>query len=227
MLENAGSVPLAGIPVVRRPEASVALPPGSTLLFYTDGLVERRGEGLETGFARLASALADDPRRTPDDLADHLVRALVPDGAVDDLALLVYRRPARAERPFSMDLAANPVLLRQLRRALQSWLADAGVDETTTYDILVAVTEACTNSMEHAYRLDASSHVRVRLRLEHRELVIIVQDEGTWRPPAENPGSRGRGLSMIRGLMDDVTVDSGPEGTTVTMRKLLHEEGPA
>ncbi|MGW2682499.1 SpoIIE family protein phosphatase [Streptomyces sp. NPDC001414] len=77
----------------RRPSADHALPPGSTLLFYTDGLVESPGSDLETGLGRLrrhALSLAHEPLDT---LCDRLT-ARIPPGSIDDVALLALRLSA-------------------------------------------------------------------------------------------------------------------------------------
>ena len=69
----------------------VPLGEGSTLLLYTDGLVERRGESLTDGVARLADAClaVAGARPDPDTLCDHVTDALLgPDGHDDDVALL-------------------------------------------------------------------------------------------------------------------------------------------
>jgi Stage II sporulation protein E (SpoIIE)/CHASE domain len=76
--------------------------PGSVLVMFTDGLVERRGEDLQTGLDRLAEALSNAPLDNPDDIADHLLKSLVPpvgtadpprgwvpSGNTDDIALVV------------------------------------------------------------------------------------------------------------------------------------------
>ncbi|WP_399886785.1 SpoIIE family protein phosphatase [Streptomyces sp. BBFR51] len=76
-----------------RPDATVALPPGSTLLLYTDGLVEVPGSDLDTGLGRLrrnALAYAHEPLDT---LCDRLL-ARMPPGSTDDIALLALRMPA-------------------------------------------------------------------------------------------------------------------------------------
>lgn len=77
-----------------RPTGRVRLEPGCTLLLYTDGLVERRGEDLDDGTARLGSIgteLAADPLPV---LCDQLLARSLP-GTADDIALLAVRVPAR------------------------------------------------------------------------------------------------------------------------------------
>ncbi len=94
LLEHAQSRPLAVANGLYRPEADAALPAGSTLLLYTDGLVERRRESLGIGIGRAVTALTAGRELAPDDLADRLTAALLADGHADDVALLVYRQPA-------------------------------------------------------------------------------------------------------------------------------------
>ena len=91
LLEAAGSLPLAVVDDVRRPEADVVLPRGSTLLLYTDGLVERRGSDLDEGTARAIAALADGRHLAPARLAELLTDQLLDDAPDDDVAFLIYR----------------------------------------------------------------------------------------------------------------------------------------
>jgi serine phosphatase RsbU (regulator of sigma subunit) len=92
LLESAGSLPLAVVDDLPRPEAEVALPAGSTLLLYTDGLVERRDSDLDEGMARAVTALTDGRHLAPAQLADLLTDQLLDDAPDDDVALLIYRR---------------------------------------------------------------------------------------------------------------------------------------
>ena len=64
------------------------LGPGGTLILYTDGLVERRGESLDDGFDRFARALKDGPVE-PEALCDHLLRHVLPSDRHDDVTVLL------------------------------------------------------------------------------------------------------------------------------------------
>ena len=75
-----------------RPQASAGYQPGDTLVLYTDGLIERRGEDIGTGLARLTRALAEFGTTGNEELADALLARLeVSGGTRDDIALVVIR----------------------------------------------------------------------------------------------------------------------------------------
>ena len=72
------------------PETIVAMPPGSTLVAFTDGLIERRGEDIDLGFERLADA-ATDLGTTLDGGLTRLLSTVAEDTAGDDIAILAFR----------------------------------------------------------------------------------------------------------------------------------------
>jgi phosphoserine phosphatase RsbU/P len=80
-----------------RSTATVALPPGATLLLYTDGLVERRDRSLDHGLAALRSAAADFADRSGEELCDELLARFAA-APQDDVCLLAVRTPTRASR---------------------------------------------------------------------------------------------------------------------------------
>jgi serine phosphatase RsbU (regulator of sigma subunit) len=92
-LDQATDPPLgARLEHMPRPQATVPFVPGSTLVLYTDGLIERRGEDIDVGLARLAAALTDHSALDEEHLADALLSDLIaPEGASDDTALVVVR----------------------------------------------------------------------------------------------------------------------------------------
>ncbi|WP_078629299.1 SpoIIE family protein phosphatase [Streptomyces sp. 142MFCol3.1] len=93
LLDQATDPPLAArLEHVPRPQASLLYTPADTLVLYTDGLIERRGEDIDAGLRRLTDALALHPRYSPERLADALLARLgVSSGARDDIALIVLR----------------------------------------------------------------------------------------------------------------------------------------
>jgi serine phosphatase RsbU (regulator of sigma subunit) len=87
-LEEGRSVPLGVLAKTARPSFSCTLAPGSVLLLYTDGLVERRGTVITDGLARLAQA-ARGAGRDPEVACDHVVQAMLgEEGPADDVAVL-------------------------------------------------------------------------------------------------------------------------------------------
>jgi serine phosphatase RsbU (regulator of sigma subunit) len=86
-----GVQPPVGVAPLAPPiAASFDMPAAGTLLAFTDGVVERRGESIDTGLQRLRDEAAG-PRRSLEELLDHLVASLVPDGADDDIVMLAIR----------------------------------------------------------------------------------------------------------------------------------------
>jgi len=104
-----------------------------------------------------------------------------------------------------------------LRRVARSWAEDCALDDDLAEDVVLAVDEAVTNAVEHAYPGQVGV-VRLALsRGEGGEVTVTVEDEGTWRPPSD-PGFRGRGLLLIDALADHAGVTATGAGTTVAMR---------
>jgi anti-anti-sigma factor len=83
---------------------------------------------------------------------------------------------------------------------------------------MVAVGEACANAAEHAYRDAEAGPMTVTAQVDvDGVLTVTVRDEGTWRTPDRDPGDRGRGLLIMRQLVDGVVLDEQERGTTVTL----------
>ena len=109
---------------------------------------------------------------------------------------------------------------RVLRKMMRGWLAAVGTDDDAASDVLLACGEAAANAVEHAFPEDPGE-LTVELRLSaDRRLTLRVADTGQWRRvPA--PGDRGRGLPLMRAVMDSVLVEPGEGGTVVTMQRRL------
>jgi anti-sigma regulatory factor (Ser/Thr protein kinase) len=219
-LEGGRTLPLGVMPSAEYPQADAELEPGSTIVLYTDGLVEERGASIDRGLDALKDAVAGGPTE-PEALCDHIVSTLLAErAATDDIAVLTVRTvPLSAER-LHIDLPASPKALGTLRRTVARWLEPLGASPVESNDIQVSCHEACSNAMEHGYRFREAT-VDVDAEFDGSEVLLTITDTGGWREKRD--GDRGRGLDLIRALMDEVEVVPGEEGTVVRMRKRLAE----
>jgi serine phosphatase RsbU (regulator of sigma subunit)/anti-sigma regulatory factor (Ser/Thr protein kinase) len=226
LLEEGRGPPLGAVPGALFAEGTAELEPGATLLLYTDGIVERRDMWIEEGLQQLAGALAAAFGEDPGRLLDRLVAELVPGGQpADDVALLAMRTEPSSTGPLRLSFPADPMVLVSLRQALRQWLGELGADEEETYDVLVAATEAAANAVEHAYGPGDEQFV-LTAEIVEGEVHLTVADQGRWRPARGT--NRGRGIDLMRQLMDEVDVTMADHGTVVRMRRRLgdREGGP-
>lgn len=193
-------------------------PVGSCLLLYTDGLVERRGEPIDRGFARLARAAGMGANGEGLTLADRIYRELVHDAPLeDDMALLAIESVPLGES-FELSLEAAPRVLAGLRRTVARWLIKHGVGADERFDIAVAVSEAAGNAIEHAYGPHEATF-EVYCLWAPEQVRVTVRDSGRWRPSGSR--GRGRGLQIMRQLMDVADIERSEAGTTITLVKRL------
>jgi anti-anti-sigma factor len=212
-----GRGPALGVTDRGYTEAEADLPPGASLLLFTDGLVERRAESLEVGLQRLGEAAAAERSEPAGVLADRVVGRLTGAVSSDDVALLVARRDATPP-PLDLVLPATPGNLAIARAGVREWLSAARVGADAVQDVVLAAGEALANAVEHGSAADGTQEMRLQMRLgPGREVELVVADEGGWRTPDADPGLRGQGIRIMRAVMDDVEIDRGEAGTTIRM----------
>jgi anti-sigma regulatory factor (Ser/Thr protein kinase) len=225
LLDQAQSLPLAVRPARSpRRQASVTVPPGGTLMLYTDGLVERRHVPLDDGIRAAAALLTEYGAEHPDTLADQVMAGMTPAvGFEDDVAVLIYRQPPA---PLTVQVSATDgSCLALIRARLREWLPQAGLADEDGTDVLIAVGEAIGNAYEHgtAGRGDGPEPVQitVTVRVAQGTVQATITDTGRWRSPRSELGTRGHGIAFMHALMDEVDIASSEHGTTVTMTKEL------
>lgn len=128
---------------------------------------------------------------------------------------------------FDLTLRADPSSLLPVRRSLRRLARAAGLDDDRAFALQVAVGEAITNVIEHAYgaaggipRLSARREgdvVRVRARREGDTVRVEVSDRGRWRTDPPVIEQRSQGIRLMRGLADSVEIRTTPSGTTVRL----------
>jgi PAS domain S-box-containing protein len=202
-------------------EASSHLSAGSTLLLFTDGLIERRRDPLHDGLARLREVVSGDPSPDLDTLCEHILASLLGKEISDDVAILALRPIPLAGASSHIQLPAEPRALAPLRHTLRRWLREIDAGPQESYEILVACGEACANAIQHPYGAKDGS-LQIDLGVRAGEIEVVVRDGGTWR--RSSPANGGSGLRLMRDLMDSVDVESGPKGTVVRLRRRLGGE---
>ncbi|MDA0169336.1 SpoIIE family protein phosphatase [Solirubrobacter taibaiensis] len=197
-------------------ETRFDFPAGSTLLLATDGAIEVRGEGVEAGLERLRALFetAEDLGELCQAVAAGAVRGAAAD---DDVAVLGARLELLPEA-LQTTWPASAETLAAMRPLLRRWLARWGAAEDESYDIIVAVQEASANAVEHAYAPGAATY-EVAATCEDGVISFVVRDRGRWRTPRGT--HRGRGISMMRALMETVDVTQDEDGTQVVLRRTL------
>lgn len=180
---------------------TIALPPGSTAVLYTDGLVERRREDIDEGVAALERALSG-ATGTPQVVCDRLLRSLgITAEHDDDVAVLVVQHPARRGADAELFHNAALELLGGVEAAPRARAFASGVLASWRFPVelcdlgVLATSELVANSLQHG-----TPPMRLRLRRTDRRLIIEVTDGDDHLPRrrrAETEDEAGRGISII------------------------------
>ena len=214
-LPSQGGIALGASPTATYRSESFPLPTGATVFLYTDGLVERRGESIDLGLERLrvlAEGFSD-----VEALCSSVLERMLPDAPLDDVAFIAARVPPLTDH-LTTRWPATPASLPAIRHLLRRWLVSRGATDDEAYDIVVACQEACANAVEHAYG-SLPAEFEVEALHADRRVTLTVSDRGRWRPPRGQ--NRGRGIPIMRALMDTVDVRETADGTAVALARSL------
>ncbi|MEV3933972.1 MULTISPECIES: SpoIIE family protein phosphatase [unclassified Streptomyces] len=180
---------------------TIALPPGSTAVLYTDGLVERRSEDIDEGLESLGRALSG-AKGSPQVVCDRLIRSLgVTAEHDDDVAVLVVQHPARKGPSAELFHNASLDLLGGIEAAPRARAFATGVLASWRFPMelcdlgVLAASELVANSLQHG-----TPPMRLGLRRTDRRLIIEVTDGDDHLPRrrrAEPADEAGRGISIV------------------------------
>jgi len=203
-----GSGPLALV------EERVQLPVGSTLVLYTDGLVEHRDRDIDAGIDTLASLLAD-PAPPLELLPAALVSALVPGEPDDDIAVLAAWVSGAAPPMDTADrfVPAQERAVRDARRFVGDTVERWGLPGSTADDLVLMVSELVTNAVVHG-----RPPIELRLRHTGSHVVVEVLDGATFLPRRLRPtpdDEHGRGLQLVALLADRWGTRATSDGKSV------------
>ncbi|MGW1050892.1 SpoIIE family protein phosphatase [Streptomyces sp. NPDC002521] len=211
---------LGGLPFE---STELALPEGTVLALYTDGLVTSGERDGDTSRALLYEVLAG-RADSLDETCDRVLRALLPPGgAADDVALLLARtRGLPATQVATWDVPADPALVAPIRKQAVERLDSWGLSEAAFTTELV-VSELVTNAIRYG------AHP-IRLRLIHDDattLICEVSDSSPTAPHlrrAKTFDEGGRGLLLVAQLTQRWGSRHTPGGKTIWAELPLYEE---
>ena len=135
---------------------------------------------------------------------------------------------AAAGRTVLLTIPAKPEYITLSRLALSGLSRVRPLPDDTLADLKLALTEACSNSVRHAYG-DGYGHVAIRFELRDDRLIVEVADNGSGfelaagRDRDDELAEGGLGIAIIRSIADEVEIGGGPEGRGSRLRfvKLL------
>lgn len=137
----------------------------------------------------------------------------------DDVPASTRGEVPGAARTMRLRLPAVPANVALVRQALAGFMDSLGLGGERAADMKIAITEACTNAVVHAYG-DEGGPLEVTMTAEDHGLVLTVRDRGHGlRPfPAATDGPPlGFGLALIASLSDEFGIAGGRHGTEVRM----------
>jgi serine phosphatase RsbU (regulator of sigma subunit)/PAS domain-containing protein/anti-sigma regulatory factor (Ser/Thr protein kinase) len=202
--------------------AELTLEEGSRLVVYTDGLLERRGEDVDTSLRALRHVL-ERAHGSPEEFCDAVIDGLLPPRQRDDIALLVARtRVLAAGQVAEWDVESDPAAVATVRAAVLGKLTEWDLDDIAFTTELI-LSELLTNAIQHA-----TSPVQVRL-LRDRTLLICEVSDGTSTSPhlryAATMDEGGRGLFLVAQLADRWGTRYTKEGKVIWTEQALPESG--
>jgi serine phosphatase RsbU (regulator of sigma subunit)/anti-sigma regulatory factor (Ser/Thr protein kinase) len=217
----------------------IELEPGDTLLFYTDGVNEAPRLGRPLGQGKLKDLVGDYGVGTPGELVQAVRRAVESwvDGELrDDLAMVgVQVVPDTMEEPTrELVLPNEPQRMREIRSFVADFLADLRAPVDVSSDILLAIGEAAGNAVRYGRKEEGRSEIRVLCVLDGVDVIVTIADEGPGfdlasieaRGLPDPFASGGRGLFLMRQLMDRVDFLPTRDGTTVVLARQAFTDPP-
>jgi serine/threonine-protein kinase RsbW len=127
-----------------------------------------------------------------------------------------------AENSFSLEIDSDPNNLITVEEFVNYFAIELGIKKDKLPGLLLSVTEATTNAIIHANKSNKDKKVKIDVKVENKQLIIAVKDQGTGFDPYNVPDptapenllkDSGRGLYLMKVYMDEVKYKVKPEGT--------------
>jgi serine/threonine-protein kinase RsbW len=117
-----------------------------------------------------------------------------------------------------LTLPARPENVAVIRHVLAAFAETLGLPDGLVEDLRLAVTEACTNVVRHAYEAGTGGTIDISIRPEGEHLRVVVADQGRGLGPSPDTSGPGLGLPLIAALAESVEIEHAPgAGSRVAM----------
>ncbi len=225
-----------GAPLATSGEMTVAVDHvdcGDLVILYTDGILSRPGRSMASTTVELGQLAVDAATGRDGSVAagpaDRVCERALElttgrTGYTDDIAVLVAE-VTEPPMPIHLDVPADDDAVRVVLDALAEWLESLRVRDLDQIVIQHAVDELVANVVDHAYPSGSEHEHDGRLTVDAEltevgDVQIRFADTGQWvEPPLVT--ERGRGLTIVRGMVDRLVVHSAGSGTSATIRHRL------
>ncbi len=127
-------------------------------------------------------------------------------------------------------IPSNLEYLTDVDNFIESTLQSYGTDESTIADIAISVSELVNNAIEHGSKSGTAKEVTVEINRQNDKVQIRVRDRGNGFDPEQldDPLADenllkevGRGIFIVKSLMDSVDIQTSDKGTTITITKAI------
>ncbi len=226
----ASAPPLGILPAQQYSSHSLSLS-DSLLVLYSDGISEIKiSAGQTFGVAGLQDCIRKSGLASLDSVFGTIMAELnrLRPGAHDDMTLLLITGTGGTyECIEQFTVAAKPQQLKHIRRHIEQSCRACGYDRNTANNIVLAVDEACSNIIRHAYKGADNGYIHIEIGRDAENMIIQLDDDAPAVDPAERrtkdtniDRAGGLGLVLIEKIMDATTFLPG-EGNRLIMRKQL------
>src|SRR5689334_5911146 len=134
----------------------------------------------------------------------------------------------RINTDVKLTLPARPENVAVIRHVLGAFAEALRLPDGLVEDLRLAVTEACTNVVRHAYSPESPGPVEVSIRPEDDAVSVVVADRGRGIGTSSDTSGPGLGLPLIAAIADEVELQPVPGGgSRVAMTFVRHRPGDA
>jgi anti-sigma regulatory factor (Ser/Thr protein kinase)/anti-anti-sigma regulatory factor len=195
------------------------------LVLYSNGLVRMSAGKVPSSTVELGLLVSDLAAHGPSALADWVceqtLERLASTATHDDDATLLVAALTDDVAPLGLRLRADDSSFPQAHAAIGRWLGDLHVRDLDHMVVQHAVNELVGNVLDHAYDADGDGDFRLDAwLLPEGALELRVEDSGRWAP-IENTADHRGGLSIVRGMVDRLDIQTSETGTRATVRHRL------